>query len=681
MVSWLISLPPSARSCALRLFTTLALLSATAAVNAQWMRDQAAEARRKLGSDTSDLARLKILVAQASEWVVSNKAIPYLLEADTLSLRLLTTAEPGQADAIRSYRSAVLYYLGYQMKYRRDIPAALHFFRESLALSQTLPDKGAHRLAGTYDALGVLYQAVGEPTMAEREFRSGLARAWEVAHLYPDYPTHLTAHLAGAVADQGRVQEALAMLDTCTTNKEADVAKVFTERARIQFRSGRMSEALHWLLATDSLYDHVEEPWDRVQGLVPLTRVQLANGDPQNAMITAGRCAALAAQVGDEAAECGCLVLGAQASLALGQERRAEQDLLHALGIARDNGYMGLARELGDEGSMVHITSLLKDLYRRQGRTAEALEMTSLWAAYKDTLQGMAGREDIMRFELRRQLVVDSMARAEELHMERRSYEERLSDERVRRYWIVGSSVLALLLLSLLAWSFAKRRRQESHIAAMEMQRLEQERMISEMRIREQVGRDMHDDLGAGLSALRLRSELAQRNEPDPAKQQLLGSMALQAGDLITSMRQIIWAMRAEGSDLASTVAHCIEHAREYLTESGIDLVVERRNDLPDHHLSATQRRNLFLLIKEALHNVVKHAQATEVSIVLDSADALHISIHDNGIGFDPTKVESGSGLTNMRKRTGELGGTIVWDHAAGTRIEIDLPLAGLAQH
>lgn len=246
---------------------------------------------------------------------------------------------------------------------------------------------------------------------------------------------------------------------------------------------------------------------------------------------------------------------------------------------------------------------------------------------------------------------------------------------------VAGTGLLAYALISFCVHLFRHGKQQERRIAAMEDERIAQARMITEMRIREQVGRDMHDDLGAGLSALRLRSELAQRNEPDPAKQQLLGSMALQAGDLITSMRQIIWAMRPEGSDLASTVAHCIEHAREYLTESGIDLVVERRNDLPDLHLSATQRRNLFLLIKESLHNVVKHAQATEVIIVLDCVDALHISIHDNGIGFDPTKVESGSGLTNMRKRTGELGGTIVWDHAAGTRIEIDLPLAGLAQH
>lgn len=244
---------------------------------------------------------------------------------------------------------------------------------------------------------------------------------------------------------------------------------------------------------------------------------------------------------------------------------------------------------------------------------------------------------------------------------------------------VAGTGLLAYALISFCVQLFRYGRKQDRRIAAMEAERIAQARMITEMQIREQVGRDMHDDLGAGLSALRLRSELAQRSESDPHKRQLLGSMATQAGELITSMRQIIWAMQPEGSDLASTVAHCIEHAREYLSDSGIELVVDRSNTLPQQHLSATQRRNLFLLIKEALHNVVKHAHATEVRIAVHGADTLHITIHDNGKGIGAAPVNDGRGLPNMRKRTSELGGSIVWHNEEGTRIRIELPLAALA--
>ncbi|MBP6391780.1 MAG: hypothetical protein KA352_12895, partial [Flavobacteriales bacterium] len=186
----------------------------------------------------------------------------------------------------------------------------------------------------------------------------------------------------------------------------------------------------------------------------------------------------------------------------------------------------------------------------------------------------------------------------------------------------------------------------------------QQEQAILQERVR--IASDMHDDLGAGLSALKLRSEMALRVEKDPLKREQLGSLANTAGDLIGSMRQIIWTMNADQTSIEDLVVYTSSYARTYCDQNALAITVETQGPWPDARLSSEQRRNMFLVVKEALHNTVKHAQATTVRLEMRWSDGLQVELSDNGIGLPKGSENAvGNGLRNMRKRINSLGGTL----------------------
>src|SRR5690606_32488126 len=138
------------------------------------------------------------------------------------------------------------------------------------------------------------------------------------------------------------------------------------------------------------------------------------------------------------------------------------------------------------------------------------------------------------------------------------------------------------------------------------------------------------------LSALKLRSEIALRAHTDPQVNHLLSELAETSEGLITNMRQIIWTMQEEERSLADLLAYLRSYAREYLAQHGIPLAVRHSGNIPDVVVSPRQRREVLLTVKEALHNIVKHAQATRVELALHAGSELSISVEDDGVGLPP---------------------------------------------
>ena len=205
-------------------------------------------------------------------------------------------------------------------------------------------------------------------------------------------------------------------------------------------------------------------------------------------------------------------------------------------------------------------------------------------------------------------------------------------------------------------------------------ERLEREQAVLAERMR--IASDMHDDLGAGLSALKLRSEMALRVEKDPQKREQLGSLANTAGDLIGSMRQIIWTMNVDQSSIGDLVAYTTHYARTYCEQNGLAIAVEAAGPWPEARLSSEQRRNMFLVVKEALHNIVKHAHATSVDLHIRWDDGVRIELTDNGVGLPKgTEDAVGNGLRNMRKRIHSLNGTISMSGEKGTSLRFHVPI------
>jgi signal transduction histidine kinase len=224
------------------------------------------------------------------------------------------------------------------------------------------------------------------------------------------------------------------------------------------------------------------------------------------------------------------------------------------------------------------------------------------------------------------------------------------------------------------------------HVRRMRQQlgRLERQQAIERDRAR--IAKDIHDDLGAGLTHIALLSEMARPTAP-PEMDSQLAQITEVARELTTNMDEIVWAVNPENDTLDGLATYVSKFAHDYLTAAGIRCRLDLPAQLPAVNLPAEVRHNLFLAVKETLNNVIKHARASEVRLCLElSAQSFRLTIEDNGCGLNggdanktahPGRVSSGHGLPNLQKRLENAGGRCVLDSkpGQGTRIEFTVPL------
>ena len=361
----------------------------------------------------------------------------------------------------------------------------------------------------------------------------------------------------------------------------------------------------------------------------------------------------------------------------LGDDRVAEKLLSEAMSIAKEHGYVGLSRETGDDGSMLRAAELLGKLYRRQDRIKEALWITDQWVAWKDSLRTIEDREELLRFDLEQATLTDSILDAQRLADATNGLSVQIAEEREGRLTvlIIGGAVLTSVLMLLVL--ILGRRKRERIVAQHALQHSRDEHMIRDLKQRERLSEDLHEELGAGLSALKLWSELDLAEETDPRKKQLLQDRAELSDELVTSLRQIIWAMNSPAGTVQNLVDYLNDSAHFYCAQHSLRLRAQVDRDWPTIILTADQRRDPFLVLKEALANTVKHSGGDTVHLRMYWRNGLHLEIQDNGIGIHGEIAHlPGNGLRSMKRRIMVLGGSIHFDGTQGMRIEAFLPLS-----
>jgi signal transduction histidine kinase/ligand-binding sensor domain-containing protein len=206
---------------------------------------------------------------------------------------------------------------------------------------------------------------------------------------------------------------------------------------------------------------------------------------------------------------------------------------------------------------------------------------------------------------------------------------------------------------------------------------LEQQAALDKERSR--IAKDIHDDLGGSLTQIKLLFELTQRKRSEPDKVESLGQEGLAATrQMIKSMDEIVWAVNPRNDSLPHLIDYLGQFAIEFLAHSDIRC----RVDLPDRPVewavSPEARHNLFLAVKEALNNVIRHAGATEVWLrVTASEDTLTVLIEDNGRGIvGRANDEFSNGLSNMNQRMADIGGRSRIENITetGTRVSLIFP-------
>ncbi len=211
------------------------------------------------------------------------------------------------------------------------------------------------------------------------------------------------------------------------------------------------------------------------------------------------------------------------------------------------------------------------------------------------------------------------------------------------------------------------------------IERLERERALE--RERSRISQDMHDEVGASLTEIAILSELARKEMGDKAEiaDLHIRKIADRSREVVDSMSEIIWTINPKNDRLNDLVAYLHQYAASFLKSTAIRCRFVSPEIVPEFSLSAEVRRHIFLVVKEALHNVAKHSHATETTVCCGFTEGtMDVSVEDNGKGFqaeEPSRF--GNGLLSMRKRIETIGGTFTLEshQGGGTKVRIAVPI------
>ncbi len=312
-------------------------------------------------------------------------------------------------------------------------------------------------------------------------------------------------------------------------------------------------------------------------------------------------------------------------------------------------------------------------LYKQTNRPDQALAaLEKVNKAKQDFANGEKNRALIQYHERVKQLAHDK------LMADRQYLIDRKND--IIAALVVGCALLALVaLLGVLYWR--KRKMLESEkLTKLHLEtewRQLKSRIAAQQEERSRISQELHDELGAALTSISLASELLkQRPETNSAEVQII---ARASSEMTTKMNEIVWSLNVNNDNLQSLVAYIRKFCADFLGEAGIQMIFTETITNPQRELKGVIRRSVYQSVKEAIHNVVKHAEASRVELAIATVEnELHILIRDNGKGMPHGSANLWSnGLRNMQKNIESVKGQIDWITDNGTQVSIQAPMGG----
>jgi signal transduction histidine kinase len=255
---------------------------------------------------------------------------------------------------------------------------------------------------------------------------------------------------------------------------------------------------------------------------------------------------------------------------------------------------------------------------------------------------------------------------------------------------LVLAVILAALLFGALVWNRELQRKVQQRSRQLEIEirnRHQAELKHAAEAERSRIARDLHDELGTGLTEMSLLAGTGLGEFGGLEKNQdRFRVIAEKARALVSGLDVIVWAIDPKRNSLQSFADYLARYATELFSVSNIVCRFKIPIECDAVTLTEAARHNLFLAVKEALNNVIRHASATEVELRMTHCDStLEIVIADNGRGFDSNTIRRGNGLANLHYRLEALDGQCyVESKAEGTTVRLVIPLQsapGLDRH
>lgn len=231
---------------------------------------------------------------------------------------------------------------------------------------------------------------------------------------------------------------------------------------------------------------------------------------------------------------------------------------------------------------------------------------------------------------------------------------------------VILESVCVMIGISLLN---RRSEREKIRIQAQLIEQLqENERKQTRLNnLRDEIALDLHDEIGSQLSSISILSQTTSRYVVDAKVQDRLQTISQTARQVMDSMREIVWSLNSSSNSLQHIGLRIQETAYSLFADSTIQLYTECDQSDELTGLTQKQRRELYLIAKECLTNILRHAQATRVWIQLQTTpDGLLLCLKDDGKGFSIASKTSGIGLQSVRQRAHQLGALLTINTADG---------------
>jgi signal transduction histidine kinase len=209
-------------------------------------------------------------------------------------------------------------------------------------------------------------------------------------------------------------------------------------------------------------------------------------------------------------------------------------------------------------------------------------------------------------------------------------------------------------------------------------QQLYYEKELAIEKERKRISADIHDELGASLSGITLMAEMTgQKYKMEGIIEDDLDHIHSSLSTLSHKMREVIWSLNSENDTLENLLGYINRRGREMFVHSTIHFRSKLPNRIIHLELKGEERKNIYLAVMEAMHNALKHSQASLVELKLTIvSNKLIVIIEDDGKGFDTSKQQDGNGLNNMQQRLFKVNGSLNIQNNRGIRVSMEIPLA-----
>lgn len=333
--------------------------------------------------------------------------------------------------------------------------------------------------------------------------------------------------------------------------------------------------------------------------------------------------------------------------------------------------YLNEANQLAQKNGFYHVlessSDMLNYIYEEDLKDHEkALKSYRLYIAARDTIINEKAKIELLEkhyeyeYETKKTLI---------------QKQTEADKAKQKLIFIVIVSILILLLLLVLAWFYFYKKKKalekeiENKAISLEVAEAERRRISA----------DLHDDLGVGISTISLLGNRIKSQEDITMIKSDAENIIENTKRINEKLTEVIWELNTEHNNLEHLLLFIQKQGKQVFKEAGIDFSMLIPLELPHIFLSSYERKQLYFVVKEAFHNILKHAHATQVSGKVKINGTIKIVIADNGHGFDVNEKlnhKTGEGLTNMKNRLFSLNGKLgIVSTSNGTQITLEIPL------